>query len=370
MLALSQLKSQNRQLLLFRNIVPFPRLLAGCASFPFEYFGRSGKASLPWAINLLITSRCNLHCEMCHIDRSKFCLKDEELGLNDIKAFIKDVSKSKAHIFLGGGEPFLREDIFEIIRFIKNYGLTCGICTNGTLLDENKIKELVDLEPLFIIFSLQGTRDIHDKVTGVPGSYDILFKNIKTIASLKKRPRLIINCAITNSNLHHLKEIVEIAQLLKVDMFRFENLNFLTDSEAMAHYRVWRQDFQEKDDMRLSSYITNISNYEDYCNSIKAIEKVKNGFKMPIYVKPYLDDSELRSWYSDNFKTRRKCFFLWRSLFISPNGDILPCQFLVYKLGNIKTDSLGEIWNSKRYRDLRLRLKRGLFPGCSRCCKL
>ncbi|MBC8500036.1 MAG: SPASM domain-containing protein [Candidatus Atribacteria bacterium] len=79
---------------------------------------------------------------------------------------------------------------------------------------------------------------------------------------------------------------------------------------------------------------------------------------------------ELKSWYSNNFNINRRCTFVWKSLFISPNGDIIPCQFFIYKLGNIKTDSLENIWNSERYRKLRLRLKKGLLPGCARCCKL
>lgn len=325
---------------------------------------------MPWAINFLVTPRCNLRCQMCSFDRSKFCSKGKELSLDEIKVFIKSISKTKAHIFLSGGEPFLREDLFEIIEYIKDSGLTCGVCTNGTVLDEGKIKKLLKLDPLFIIFSLHGARHIHDKVTGIPGSYDSLFNNIKVVSSSRKRTRLIISCTINHVNLRHLKEVVEIARILKVDMLRFENLNFLTDSEVERHHRVWKEIFHNGDDMQLSSYSGNVSNYDDYYNSIIEMQNGRNGFKMPVYFKPLLDDSELRSWYSDNFRTKRKCFFIWRSLFISPNGDILPCQFLVYRLGNIKTDSLEEVWNSERYRDLRLKLKKGLFPGCSRCCKL
>ncbi|GAG99570.1 unnamed protein product, partial [marine sediment metagenome] len=71
------------------------------------------------------------------------------------------------------------------------------------------------------------------------------------------------------------------------------------------------------------------------------------------------------------FKARRKCFFVWGTLFISPNGDVMPCQFYPdYKLGNIRDAKLKEIWNNEKYRKFRLELKKGLFPGCARCCKL
>ena len=359
-----QLKSQARQLLLFRNIIPLSRLLVDALFLPFEYLGHSGKAGFPWAINLLVTSRCNLHCEMCHFKASAIHSADSELSLDDIRIFIKDISKRKSHIFLSGGEPFLREDIFEIIGAINKSGLTWGICTNGTLLDENKIKELVGTEPSFMIFSLHGNKEIHDKITGIQGSFEKLYKNINTVSLTKIRTKIIINCTLTKSNLKRLKEVAEIAEELRVDALRFEHLNFLTMPEKARHLRVCGGD------IKLSSYFGDAGDYGDYYNSVIKMQKIKDEFKIPISFKPYLRDAELKSWYSDIFNTNRKCFFIWRSLFIYPNGDITPCQFLIYKMGNIKTDSLESIWNSAQYSILRLKLRKGLLPGCARCCKL
>ncbi len=368
---LDQLKSQVRQLLFFHNIIPLSKLLKDTMLFPFEYLSSSGKAGLPWAINLLVTSKCNLHCEMCSFDASKFCSLNEELSLKDIKLFIKDISKRKIHIFLSGGEPFLREDIFEIIEGIKCSGLTWGICTNGTLLDENKIIKLVKLKPEFIIFSLCGIKEDHDKITGVAGSFEKLLNNIKSLSSLKNKIRVIINCPITKSNLHRLKEVIEIAETLKVEMLRFEHLNFLTEQDINEHNKVCEKEFScEK--IILSSHFENnsVNDWQEFPKSIERINKEIEKFKMPVYFKPFLNNSEIKSWYSNKFSINRKCYFVQRSLFITPSGDIIPCQFLIYKLGNIKNISLEEVWNGKKYRELRLRLKKGLLPGCSRCCKL
>lgn len=368
---LDQLKSQIRQLLFFHNAISLSKLLKDAVSFPFEYLGSSGKASLPWAINLLVTSKCNLHCEMCSFDASKFCSLNGELSLEDIKFFIKGISKRKIHIFLSGGEPFLRKDIFEIIDVIKGSGLTWGICTNGTLLDENKIRKLVKLKPEFIIFSLFGVKENHDKITGVSGSFERLFASIQTLSSLTDRTKVIINCPITKSNIYWLKETIKIAETLKVSMVRFEHLNFLTSQEVGEHNKICEKEFPNEK-VFLSTHLENndIENWQNWHRNIEEINKEIGKFKIPVYFKPFLNNSEIRSWYSSNFSINRKCYFVWRSLFISPNGDILPCQFLIYKLGNIKNISLEEAWNSKKYKEFRLRLKKGLLPGCSRCCKL
>ena len=151
---LNQIKSQTKQFLLFHNVFPLPRLVKDIFFFPLEYYGHLGRASYPWAINLLVTSKCNLNCEMCNFNHySKLCLNEEELSFDNIKDFIELEYKKKPHIFLSGGEPFMREDILDIIKVIKRMGLTCGICTNGVLLDEVKIKELIKLKVEYVIFS-------------------------------------------------------------------------------------------------------------------------------------------------------------------------------------------------------------------------
>lgn len=361
------MKSQSRQLVLFRNIIPLSKILADILSSPLEYYRHRGVARPPWAINFLVTSKCNLNCEMCSFKASEFC--SEELSLDEIKEFIKHESRRKFHIFLGGGEPFLREDILEIIETIKRFGLTCGICTNGTLLDEIKIKKLLKMRMEYIIFSLYGPKDVHDKITRVAGSFESLLENMRILSSLKNKMKVIVNCTVTKSNLGHLKDVAEITKNLRADVLRFEHLNFLTDSEVKRHLKACQEEFPGQR-MALSSYFGTVEGYSEYYNSVMQMQMIKDKYKIPIYFKPFLRKSELKSWYSGEFKVNRRCLFVWRSLFITPSGDIIPCQFLIYKLGNIKTDSLEDVWNSERYKQLRLRLKRNLFPGCARCCKL
>lgn len=367
---ITQIQSQIRQILLFREIFPLRKLFNGMLTLPFEYLGHSGRAGLPWAINLLVTSRCNLRCEMCSFDSSKFCPEAEELSTSEITNFIAYAAKKKFHIFLSGGEPFLREDIFAIIESIKKHRLTYGICTNGTLLNEQKLKFLCKYSPTFIIFSLLGNKEVHDATTGSPGSFETLAMNIRALVSMKHKIKMFINCAITPRNVHQLPEIAALVDKLHIDMLRFEHLNFVSRQDEENHFLECQKYFSGVDRGGLSAYRHFTPGTNHFFGAITKMRAMKNTFKTPIYFKPSLKDSEIESWYSNSCISSRRCFFIWRSLFISPNGDVVPCQFLVHKMGNIRNERLDVIWNNRSFRDFRLRLKRGLLPGCSRCCKL
>ena len=106
---------------------------------------------------------------------------------------------------------------------------------------------------------------------------------------------------------------------------------------------------------------------EKYYNAIK---KIKKKFPSGVTFTPDLSLSEVRNWYSPNFKTKRKCLFLWRGLFIYPNGDVYPCESLKYPIGNIYKEAFSAIWNNEKYIKLRKVIKKGLLPACARCCKL
>lgn len=373
MWTLNQIKSQTKQLLLFYRFFPLGKVFKDTLLFPFEYHNSSGRAGFPWAINFIVTSACNLNCRMCNFKALRGSDTNNELSADEIKDFFKREHKKKFHVFLTGGEPFMRKDIFEIIETIRHFGLTWGICTNGTLLNEVKVKELMTLGAKYIMFSLHGPEAVHDGITGVSGSFRKLLENMEIAVSFRSRNKvkIFVNCAVNDSNLNHLIDVVHIAENAGVDMLRFEHLNFLTRSEIENNRLVCEKRFPgERITPSSHSADHSMKNWGDYCESIARITRQKSKFRIPVHFKPFLSSSEIRYWYSDCFAVDRRCVFVWKSLFINPRGDVIPCQFLIYKLGNIRTESLEEIWNSEKYRRLRLCLKSNLLPGCSRCCKL
>jgi len=71
------------------------------------------------------------------------------------------------------------------------------------------------------------------------------------------------------------------------------------------------------------------------------------------------------------FKKHARCKFPWTSVCITSNGDVVQHPRCFYKIfGNVKNNSLKEIWNNEEYRKFRRVMKenKGILPGCNRCC--
>lgn len=123
------------------------------------------KKRTPLAVVLYLTYRCNLKCPFCSFWR----MKEEEMATSQVFSLIDQLKTcGTQRLGLTGGEATLRDDIGEIIEYSKSKGLITTLCSNGKI-DEKKVPELKNLDVL--ILSLDGPRDIHDKLRG-QGSYD------------------------------------------------------------------------------------------------------------------------------------------------------------------------------------------------------
>ncbi len=107
---------------------------------------------------------------------------------------------------LSGGEPLLRKDLFVLARRVASHGCLVSMNTNGTLLNENTI---LDVAKVFdtVVVSLDGPKNIHEKIRGVPGTYD---KAIKAIELLRVHGvRTGVNSVITPWNVDILPQFIE-----------------------------------------------------------------------------------------------------------------------------------------------------------------
>lgn len=112
------------------------------------------------------TNACNFHCSICPVNslmkRKKGFMKEELFKkiINEAKTLnVKEVSLTN------WGEPLLHPQICEFIRFAKQNGLKTRITTNGSLLNEEKSKQLLDSGLDTIIFSIYGIKEDYEKIT-------------------------------------------------------------------------------------------------------------------------------------------------------------------------------------------------------------
>jgi len=149
-----------------------------------------------------LTTRCNLSCPICYGIK-----KLKELPLIKVKQIIKKLKEwGFKQIGLTGGEPLLRKDIEEIIRFSKKLKFKVALSTNGMLLSPEKIKRFEKYLD-WLSLPLEGhNEEINSKMRS-PGFFPMI---IKLLTFLNKRKlKVKINTVVTKLNIYHLNEIGE-----------------------------------------------------------------------------------------------------------------------------------------------------------------
>ena len=299
-------------------------------------------------------------CERANDERK------QDVDLPTIKEFILSVRRHQPVFHIGGGEPFMRKDLLEIISFIKQNDLKCLMTTNGFLMEEQVLKSLKGWVDVLNI-SLYGPREIHDKIVGVEGAFDKTVDHLKfLIKDKRKDKRVMVSCIVMPESLGSFPSFLAYLQSLGVDVVKIEHLNFLTSEEYAATAVSGGSDF----DLTPAIFVNDQSFQESFVRELVRFRKEISGLAMPVYMKPYLSDQQMQDWYLGLPQRDHECRFITHSVFINYNGDIIPCQFLTRcVLGNIKKDSLKDIWRSKLYQKLRRTIKEICPKVCMRCCK-
>lgn len=351
-----------------------------------NYHLKDGFSSYPETISLFLTYQCNLRCTMCGqwgIEGSSRKLAPEamkaELPLDELKSIIDDVKFYGPNITLFGGEPLLYKEWAAIVRYIKEAGLRCNIITNGMLLEKHA-EEIVSLGVNEIIFSLDGPREIHDKIRGSAGIFDKARRGLKAINTWKGKKRCLaplinISSTIFETNYRQMDKIVDAAEDLLARSITFHHLIFLSHQTYERHNDLFRSLFNVTcQDWRgfVRKTLPDIE-VEHLIDTIRRIKKRVSPTN--IYFYPNLTDEEIRQYYTDfNFKPssyKHRCISPWMVAYIFPDGTVRPCQSLNYVAGNVREDSFQHIWNNQNYLKFRRATKKNkLYPVCYRCTEL
>ncbi|HPG32121.1 MAG TPA: radical SAM protein, partial [bacterium] len=168
-------------------------------------FGLYASELRPLNIMVEITNKCNFNCIHCYIDRKKnLCIDSKKF--EEILVSLQKLGCFK--ITFTGGEPLTHPEFDKIISLTEQYQFIFSIFTNGHLLTEKIIKRL-RLSKYFGGFhiSFYGVSSaIHDKITGIQGSFDKLMSNIE---SLKKNGiKFILKTAIMKHNYREWEDIM------------------------------------------------------------------------------------------------------------------------------------------------------------------
>jgi len=201
----------------------YPTSISPNRVFNFERLGKD-----PSLFFLRLGYSCRSRCIHCFTE-GKRIVKD--LTTNEIKKTVDLIERKGAMVVVSGGEPTDRDDLLEIIKYIKSKGFLVNLETNGIKLsDKEYLKKLNPFIDLTFIPIHSSDPNIHDKITRVPGSWEKTMQGLKNLISSDIFP--ITTVIINKLNYNHLLSTFDMMQDLDTDQLM--SLTFL-HSVGPAH---------------------------------------------------------------------------------------------------------------------------------------
>ena len=303
-----------------------------------------------------VTRRCNLSCVHCRASADNEPVQNE-LTTRECFDFLDEVASwAQPVIILTGGEPLLRDDIFRIARHGTDLGLRMVMDPNGTLMDAQAVRNMIDAGIKRISVSLDGdSAETHDKFRQVKGAFEGALRGIR----LAKEAGLEfqINTTITQHNVHLIERIFQLA----IDLGAAAHHIFLLVPTGRGKY--------------ISDAAINAEEYERVLNWFYDQQK-KTSIHLKATCAPHyyriLRQRARQEGTEVSFKTHgldavtRGCLGGTAFCFVSSQGNVQPCGYLDLPCGNIRKTPLREIWSQSEH-FIRLR-DQGQYKGkCGAC---
>jgi len=307
---------------------------------------------------------------MCNIRKRAEIVKrlglSYELSFETIKDLIAQASKMGIKkLFLLGGEPFLREDIFDIIKFAYIHKMKTLIFTNGTLLDDAKIIDgILSSKLTDLTISMDATcEDTYKDIRG-EGIFEKIKANIRLLNKIKKEkksplPNIGIFCTIMNQNIEELMDIVYLARELEVSCIGFQPLVIdntdarIRDNSNPNWIPESRYDILDRSiDMLIEYKLSNLDNFRFILTNLNRIRLIKEYFRGNLY--------------------KQNCYMGFNRIIISQDGKIYFCAQEPDKgdisFGDIQRQRLKDLWYSRKAQIFRKSIKNCIKPcllGCA-----
>ena len=280
------------------------------------------KLQNPHFIDWAITAQCNLSCQHCRGFANK------ELDTKRARSLINEIALLKpAWILIEGGEPLMREDIFELLDLMRQKNLEIHLISNGMILGD---KEVAAFEKLGIKVMIS-----------IDGSTPHTYQAVRGGASFQKA-----TCAVRNCVAAGLMEAINFT-LLKTNYTEIPGIFELASELGVKKVTIIGLkpclDYAEK-------LLTRVEYREAIALACRAAQKtgVEFFFDEPFFW-PMVKEMELTVQMPADGNgilapATAACIF-GEYLFIETNGDVKPCSFAPMSLGNVNDRNLGEIWD-------------------------
>lgn len=306
-----------------------------------------------------ITRRCNLKCVHCRSSSELDIAGHPDFSLAEAKAIIDNIASYASPVLvLSGGEPLLREDVFDIAQYGTDQGFRMCLATNGTLVTDQICEKIKASRIRMVSLSLDGAKaETHDNFRNQQGAFAGTMEAIRLFR--KHAIPFLVNSSFTVRNRHEIPEIYKLVKTLG----------------ATAWYMFMIVPTGRGEDIMGELIPEDI--YEEILDWHYEVEKKEDELLMRPTCAPHYYRIVRQKAKEEGEKVRQRtlkfstggskgCLAGQLICLIDVDGEVQPCSYFPKSAGNIKTTSFKTIWEDSEL-FLQLRDFKGYKDNCGKC---
>ncbi len=313
-----------------------------------------GEITPPIFCDIGITERCFFRCKMCRFWENEPA--EEELSIEEwmrVVDSLEEFGSDNIRIHIVGGEPLLKEGIFDLVHYAHKKRFATAMVTNGFLIDKSVAREIVASGLDVISLSLESLNEsTHDSLRGKEGAYQHLMRALDYLIAVKARGISLLTVIMEKNK----DDLIPLAQWMQDNKY-LGAIYYQAVSQPIATVRdaQWYEKEQwsdlwphDKDDM--AKIIDTLIKYKEagykIANSREQLEMFKNYFQNP-------------QTYGEKIRCRQGNY----SIYLRPTGEAFLCPSQGSSLGNVRSAKLKDLWYSKE-----AQLQREKIYHCRHIC--
>ncbi len=307
-------------------------------------------------IMLHITGRCNLECKHCYLIGREW---GKELEFDEIVNLIQQaVDLNVASFSITGGEPFVREDLFDILYELDRQEMKIeGIFTNATIVSETLLDKFAKLQEFPFFVSINGPfTKVHDGFVGAEGSFNQSLRTIRRLIDRDIKVFANTSLSVFIDDDKDIENFYELVKELKIYRWRVSS-PFLEGN--------WK-------DNSLKFGISIRKELQIFLKLIRLWLKDGKPFDLELgHIFRYVGGEYAQMIYNESDYV---CDYFRERIIILPDGNVGACPLLItspHLVGNIRDLSLRKIWGSNKMRYYKdLKIQDIIKEECRSCAKL
>ena len=317
---------------------------------------------LPSAVQVEVTSACNLRCAMCLVRyRPPVNKLAGAMPLAILRGLLADLPGLRQLTLQGLGEPLLAPDLLPMVRYAKQRGVRVGFNSNATLLNGRRAAELVDSGLDWLHVSIDGAQAETFESIRDGASFDTVVGNLAGLAEAKRAagsdtPWIRAVFVAMRRNVAQLPELVALLGRIGVSELRVQNLSHsFADTDPAGAYREIRRYAQDEalwggDDESAAA--------DAFARAREAASRAGVTLRLP----------------STEPRPATGCGWPWEAAYVTSAGVVQPCCMVMgddrIALGRLSEQSFPDIWGGPAYQEFRRRLAGDDPPDVCRGCAL